>query len=90
MRTKTRSFSNQISRPFIILWKRCWALTPAEKPLFVALFCDHCEGLAPVLAEQKWRWFPGMPPMAIMIVKYSGEMIASDNEDEKWFEEMKQ
>jgi hypothetical protein len=66
-------------------------LTPAERILFIALFYDHCEELAPVLTERKWRSFPETPPMAT--IEYSGEVTASssdDNEDEKWFEKMKE
>jgi hypothetical protein len=64
------------------------SLTPAERILFIALFYDHCEELAPVLAEKKWRSFPEMPRMAIE--KDPEYVEASDNnEDETWFKEMK-
>jgi hypothetical protein len=64
------------------------SLTPAERSVFIALFYNHCKELAPVLSEQKWRSFPGTPPMAIE--KDPGEVIASDgNENDKWFKEMK-
>jgi hypothetical protein len=62
--------------------------TQEEKSLLIDLFYNHCEELAPVLAERKWKLYPETPPMAIE--QDPGEVIASDKEDDsKWFKEMK-